>query len=132
MVSNPAADQIGLAKALGARAIASGFQGAPVDHYWPNGDFLEAILSSSFDWNGIRRYIVATENDSLNGVCMLLMLTNRAQIFADVRLLEPGGGQIQPEDDRHKHNGFIHAQLGRPASTPAANSVPKASRMKPF
>ncbi len=76
-------------EALGRNAVASGFQGQRqwTDH-WPNGDFAEAILNSSFDWNGIRApYIVATENDSLNGVCMLLMylLTNRAQVFADVR-----------------------------------------------
>jgi L-fucose isomerase len=54
----------------------------------PNGDFMEAILNSSFDWNGIRApYVFATENDSLNGASMLLsyVLTNRAQIFADVR-----------------------------------------------
>ena len=67
----------------------AGFQGQRqwTDHL-PNGDFMEAILNSSFDWNGIRQpYIVATENDSLNGVCMLFghLLTGTAQIFADVR-----------------------------------------------
>ena len=54
----------------------------------PNGDFPEAILNSSYDWNGIRQaFVVATENDSLNGVAMLFghLLTNTAQIFADVR-----------------------------------------------
>jgi L-fucose isomerase len=59
-----------------------------VDGPQPNGDFLEAILNTSFDWNGIRApYIVATENDCLNGVSMLFgyLLTNTAQIFADVR-----------------------------------------------
>jgi L-fucose isomerase len=76
-------------EALGHNAIASGFQGQRhwTDHY-PNGDFLEAMLNSSFDWSGIRQpYIVATENDSLNGVCMLFghLLTDSAQIFADVR-----------------------------------------------
>ncbi len=90
MVGNPALEKMGFGEeAVGRNAIASGFQGQRqwTDH-WPNGDFTEAILSSSFDWNGIRApYVVATENDSLNGVCMLLMylLTNRAQIFADVR-----------------------------------------------
>ncbi|RPJ16167.1 MAG: L-fucose isomerase, partial [Chloroflexi bacterium] len=70
-------------------AILSGFQG---QRQWtdfkPNGDFLEAILNTSFDWNGPRQpYLVATENDSLNGACMLFghLLTNTAQIFADVR-----------------------------------------------
>lgn len=54
----------------------------------PDGDFSEAILNTSFDWNGIREaFTFATENDTLNGVSMLLMhlLTNRAQLFADVR-----------------------------------------------
>jgi len=76
-------------EALGHNAIAGGFQGQRqwTDHF-PNGDFMEAILTSSFDWNGIRAPMVfATENDSLNGVCMLFgyLLTNTAQIFADVR-----------------------------------------------
>lgn len=76
-------------EALGHNAIVGGFQGQRqwTDHK-PNGDFLEAILNSSFDWNGIREpIIVATENDSLNGAGMLFshLLTNTAQIFADVR-----------------------------------------------
>ena len=76
-------------EALGHNAIVSGFQGQRqwTDHY-PNGDFMEAILNSSFDWNGIRQpYIVATENDCLNGVSMLFghLLTDTAQIFSDVR-----------------------------------------------
>ena len=76
-------------EALGHNAIASGFQG---QRHWtdfmPNGDFLEAILNSSFDWNGLRQaYVVATENDSLNGAAMLFghLLTDTAQIFSDVR-----------------------------------------------
>lgn len=90
MVGNPALEKLGFGEeAIGRNALASGFQGQRQwTDYKPNGDFMEAILNSSFDWNGIRApYIVATENDSLNGVCMLLMylLTNRAQIFADVR-----------------------------------------------
>ena len=76
-------------EAHGRNALASGFQGQRqwTDHL-PNGDFLEAILNTSFDWSGIRApYIVATENDALNGVSMLLghLLSNTAQIFADVR-----------------------------------------------
>ena len=76
-------------EALGYNAIAGGFQGQRhwTDQY-PNGDTAEALLNSSFDWNGVREPIVmATENDSLNGVCMLLgkQLTGTAQIFADVR-----------------------------------------------
>lgn len=74
---------------LGHNAIAAGFQGQRqwTDHY-PNADFAEAMLNTSFDWNGIREpYILATENDVLNGLGMLFgkLLTNRAQIFADVR-----------------------------------------------
>ena len=76
-------------EALGHNAIASGFQGQRqwTDHF-PNGDFMEAILNSSFDWNGIRQpCIVATENDTLNGIAMLFghLLTNTAQGFSDVR-----------------------------------------------
>ncbi len=76
-------------EAKGHNAIAAGFQGQRqwTDHY-PNGDFMEAILCSSFDWNGKRKpYVMATENDSLNGVAMLFgkLLSNTSQIFSDVR-----------------------------------------------
>jgi L-fucose isomerase len=90
MVGNPKLAEIGYGEeALGRNAIAGGFQGQRqwTDHF-PNGDFMEAILNSSFDWNGIRQpFILATENDALNGVCMLFghLLTGTAQIFADVR-----------------------------------------------
>ncbi len=90
MIGNPKLAQKGFGEeALGHNAIASGFQGQRqwTDHF-PNGDFMEAILNSSFDWNGIREaFVVATENDSLNGTSMLLghLLTNTAQVFADVR-----------------------------------------------
>src|SRR5690606_12324514 len=90
MVGNKELEKIGYAEeALGHNAIVSGFQGQRQwTDFLPNGDFSEALLNSSFDWNGIRApYIVATENDALNGVSMLFnyLLTNRAQIFADVR-----------------------------------------------
>jgi L-fucose isomerase len=90
MIGNPRLTEAGFGEeALGHNAILGGFQGqrAWTDHF-PNGDFTEAILNSSFDWNGIRMpYLIATENDSLNGATMLLgyLLTNTAQIFADVR-----------------------------------------------
>ncbi|MGA2489002.1 MAG: L-fucose isomerase [Anaerolineales bacterium] len=76
-------------EALGHHAILGGFQGQRqwTDHF-PNGDFMEALLNSSFDWNGIRPpFVFATENDSLNGAAMLFgrLLTNTAQVFADVR-----------------------------------------------
>jgi L-fucose isomerase len=90
MVGNPRLADLDFGEeALGHNAILSGFQGQRhwTDHF-PNGDFLEAMLNTSFDWNGKRApYLVATENDSLNGVAMLFghLLTNTAQIFADVR-----------------------------------------------
>ena len=90
MVGNPKLAEMGFGEeAAGRNAIAAGFQGQRqwTDH-WPNGDFMEAMLNSSFDWNGPRApHIVATENDALNGVCMLMLnlLTNRAAMFADVR-----------------------------------------------
>jgi len=90
MVGNPDLRRKGREEeALGHNAILAGFQGQRqwTDHF-PNGDFLETILNSSFDWNGIREpYLVATENDSLNGVSMLFghLLTGSAQIFSDVR-----------------------------------------------
>ncbi|MQY79320.1 MAG: L-fucose isomerase [Bacteroidetes bacterium] len=90
MAGNPKLAEMGFGEeALGHNAIVSGFQGQRqwTDHF-PNGDFMEAILNSSFDWNGIRQpFLVATENDTLNGVSMAFghLLTNTAQIFSDVR-----------------------------------------------
>ena len=76
-------------EAVGHNAIAAGFQGQRQwTDFYPNADFPEAVLNTSFDWNGAREpYILATENDVLNGIGMLFMklLTNRAQMFADVR-----------------------------------------------
>lgn len=90
MVGNARLAELGFKEeANGHNAIAGGFQG---QRQWTdtfaNGDFMEAILTTSFDWNGIRQpFMVATENDALNGVSMLLghLLTGTAQIFADVR-----------------------------------------------
>lgn len=90
MVGNPRLAELGFGEeAMGHNALAGGFQGQRqwTDHL-PNGDFLEAILNTSFDWTGIRQpYVVATENDALNGVSMLFghLLTGTAQIFSDVR-----------------------------------------------
>lgn len=90
MVGNPKLKDLGFGEeAHGHNAIAAGFQGQRqwTDHF-PNGDFMEAMLCSSFDWNGIRQpYMLATENDSLNGVSMLFghLLTGAAQVFSDVR-----------------------------------------------
>ncbi len=90
MNGNPKLAEAGFGEeALGHNAIASGFQGQRQwTDFLPNGDFMETILNSSFDWNGLRApYIVATENDSLNGAAMLFghLLTGTAQIFSDVR-----------------------------------------------
>lgn len=90
MCGNPKLRELGFKEeALGHNAIAAGFQGQRqwTDHF-PNGDMMEALLNSSFDWNGIREpMIVATENDHLNGLAMLFgkLVTGRAQGFADVR-----------------------------------------------
>ena len=90
MSGNPKLRELGFGEeSLGHNALLGGFQGQRQwTDFYPNGDFTEAILNSSFDWNGIREpYILATENDSLNGVAMLFghLLTNAASVFADVR-----------------------------------------------
>lgn len=90
MIGNPKLEKLGFGEeARGRNAIAGGFQGQRQwTDFYPNGDFTEAILNSSFDWNGIREaFVFATENDSLNGISMLFghLLTNTAQIFSDVR-----------------------------------------------
>jgi L-fucose isomerase len=90
MIGNPRLEELGFGEeALGRNALIAGFQGQRhwTDHF-PNGDFMEAMLNSSFDWNGIRApLLMATENDALNGVTMAFghLLTDTAQIFADVR-----------------------------------------------
>ncbi len=90
MIGNPKLVEMGFREeGLGRNAITGGFQGQRQwTDFQPNGDFTEAILNSSFDWNGIRQaFVFATENDSLNAVSMLFghLLSNRAQIFSDVR-----------------------------------------------
>lgn len=90
MVGNPKLAELGFEEeAIGHHAIAGGFQG---QRQWtdqlPNGDFMETMLNSSFDWNGIRApFVFATENDSLNGAAMLFgtLLTGTAAGFSDVR-----------------------------------------------
>ncbi|MFX3634346.1 MAG: L-fucose isomerase [Candidatus Pristimantibacillus sp.] len=116
MIGNPRLAELGFyEEAMGHNAIVSGFQGQRqwTDHF-PNGDFMEAILNSSFDWNGIRPpFIVSTENDSLNGVVMLFgyLLTNTAQIFADVRTYwSPDSVKrvTGHEMTGHAANGILH------------------------
>ncbi len=116
MVGNPRLKKTGFGEeAHGHNAILAGFQGQRqwTDHM-PNGDFLEAILCSSFDWNGIRPpYLVATENDAMNGVPMLFgyLLTNTAQMFSDIRTYWSPAAikrvtKIKPEG--LASNGVIH------------------------
>ena len=102
---------------VGHNALAAGFQGQRQwTDFYPNGDFAEAILNSSIDWNGAREpYILATENDVLNGLGMLFMkqLTNRPQIFADVRTYWSGDAVkrvtgYEIEGKAKEADGFIH------------------------
>ena len=104
-------------EAVGHNAIAAGFQGQRQwTDFYPNGDFAEAILNSSFDWNRAREpYVLATENDVLNGLGMLFMklLTNKAQIFADVRTYWSGDAVkrvtgYEIEGKAKEADGFIH------------------------
>ena len=143
MIGNPKLAEMGLGEqAHGHNAIAAGFQGQRqwTDHF-PNGDFMEAILNSTFDWNGKRSpHIVATENDALNGAGMLFgkLLTHEAQIFADLRTywsleaIEQASGQsldLPLVDD-----GVLHLINSGPAALDGTgqqelNGVPA---MKPF
>ena len=142
MEGNPDLRRKGLdEEALGHNAILAGFQGQRqwTDHF-PNGDFLEAILNSSFDWNGIRSpYVVATENDGLNGTAMLFghLLTGTAQIFADVRTYwSPEAIQRvtgwKPEGGAK--NGLIHLINSGSAAIDGTGKQKKNGKsvMKPF
>lgn len=129
-------------EAEGHNAIAGGFQG---QRHWtdysPNGDFMEAILNSSFDWNGLREaFVVATENDSLNAVPMLFghLLTNTAQMFSDVRSYwSPDSVKrvTGKELTGNAANGFIHL-INSGATTLDASGRQKDANgnpsMKPF
>lgn len=119
-------------EAVGHNALAAGFQGQRQwTDFYPNGDFAEAILNTSFDWNGAREpYILATENDVLNGLGMLFMklLTNRAQIFADVRtywspeaVLKATGYTL--EGKAAEAGGFIHLINSGAACLDASGAV---------
>ncbi|ANE47235.1 sugar isomerase [Paenibacillus swuensis] len=142
MIGNPKLAELGYEEeAQGHHAIVSGFQGQRqwTDHF-PNGDFMEAMLNSSFDWNGIRApHIVATENDSLNGAAMLFgyLLTNTAQIFADVRTY------WSPDSVKRvtghtltgaAENGLLHLINSGPATLDGTGEQQKDGKpaMKPF
>lgn len=142
MCGNPKLKEMGFKEeALGHNAIAGGFQGQRqwTDHM-PNGDFAEALMNTSFDWNGIREaFVFATENDSLNGVAMLFgkLLSNSAQIFADVRTywspaaVERVTGKKLSGDAA---NGIIHLINSGAATLDGCGeqSVDGKAAMKPF
>ncbi len=142
MIGNPRLAERGFGEeAHGHFALASGFQGQRqwTDHF-PNGDFLEAILNTSFDWNGRRApYIVATENDALNGASMLFghLLTNTAQVFADVRTYWSAGAVKRVTGhvlDGVASGGIIHLINSGPAALDGAGQQTIAGQpaMKPF
>jgi len=128
-------------EAMGHNAILGGFQGQRhwTDHS-PNGDFMEAILNSSFDWDGVRApYIFATENDSLNGAAMLFgyLLTNSAQVFADVRTYwspEAVRRVTGVDLEGHAAGGVIHLINSGAASLDSAGGLKRDGLpvMKPF
>jgi L-fucose/D-arabinose isomerase len=142
MIGNKKLAEIGYPEeAEGHNAIAAGFQGQRqwTDHF-PNGDFMETILNSSFDWNGIREpFIFATENDCLNGISMLWnhLLTNRAQMFSDVRTFwspESVKRVTGKELEGKAKNGIIHL-INSGSTTLDATGQQKEngkSVMKPF
>ena len=113
---NPALEQMGhYEEARGRNGIAGGFQGQRMWTDWlPNGDFTEAILNSSFDWNGRRAPLVfATENDNLNAFAMLFgnLLTGTASVFADVRTYWSADAVLRVTGKRPEgiaRDGFIH------------------------
>ena len=131
-------------EAVGHNAIAAGFQGQRQwTDFYPNGDFAEALMNSSFDWNGAREpYILATENDTLNGIGMLFMklLTGRAQIFADVRtywspeaVKKATGYEL--EGVAKEAGGFLHLINSGAACLDASGAVKDENGngvMKPF
>jgi L-fucose isomerase len=142
MVGNPRLKEMGFGEeAHGHNAIAAGFQGQRqwTDHF-PNGDFMEAVLCSSFDWNGIRQpYMLATENDSLNGVAMLFghLLTGAAQVFSDVRTYwspEAVKRVTGFELTGDARNGFIHLINSGPSALDGTGEQTIGGRpaMKPW
>lgn len=143
MVGNPKLKRMKLGEqAHGHNAIAAGFQGQRqwTDHF-PNGDFMEAILNSSFDWNGKRApYIVATENDALNGAGMLFgwLLTHSAQIFADLRTYWSTDAIEQASGEKLEHplvaDGILHLINSGPAALDGTGEQSRKGTpvMKPF
>lgn len=143
MVGNPKLEELGFGEeALGRNALAAGFQGQRAwTDYLPNGDFMEAILNTSFDWNGFRQpYIMATENDSLNAASMLFghLLTNTAQLFSDVRTYwspEAVKKLTGYSPEARAAGGFIHLINSGPTALDATGKQRSAdgkAAIKPF
>ena len=143
LYGNPKLDELGWhEEALGKNAVAAGFQGQRQWTDWlPNADFTEAIMASTFDWNGIKAPTpFATENDTLNGVSMMLgtLITNTAPCFHDVRTYwspEAVERVTGWKPDGAAQNGFIHLiNSGATAldGTGAAKNEKGEGCMKPF
>lgn len=142
MIGNPRLAELGYGEeALGHNAIAAGFQGQRQwTDFMPNGDFLEAILTTSFDWNGIREaFVTATENDNLNATSMLFghLLTGTAQIFADVRTFwspEAVERVTKTKLTGRAKDGLIHLINSGPASLDGTGqqSIDGKPAMKPY
>ncbi|MBE0700857.1 MAG: L-fucose isomerase [Acholeplasmataceae bacterium] len=143
MIGNPKLKALGFGEeSMGHNALISGFQGQRAwTDFLPNGDFPETLLNSSFDWNGIRQpYVVATENDALNAISMLLghLLTGTAQLFADVRSFwsaesveKATGYRLQD----HSSSGIIHLKNSGSAAMDFVGGLQKNSKedpIKPF
>ncbi len=139
---NPKLKEMGFGEeSLGHNAILGGFQGQRQwTDFYPNGDFAEAILNSSFDWNGIRKpFVLATENDSLNGVAMLLghLVSQTAAIFADVRTYWSPEAVERVTGEKLQGpaaNGIIHLINSGAASLDGCGRCTKDGKpaMKPF
>ena len=143
LYGNPKLDELGWhEEALGKNAVAAGFQGQRQWTDWlPNADFTEAIMASTFDWNGVKAPTpFATENDTLNGVSMMLgtLITNTAPCFHDVRTYwspEAVERVTGWKPDGAAQNGFIHLiNSGATAldGTGAAKNAKGEGCMRPF
>ncbi|MBQ2977969.1 MAG: L-fucose isomerase [Clostridia bacterium] len=143
LYGNPKLDEMGWhEEALGKNAVAGGFQGQRQWTDWlPNADFTEAIMASTFDWNGVKAPTpFATENDTMNGISMLLgtMISNTSPNFHDVRTYwspEAVERVTGWKPEGMAENGFIHLiNSGATAldCTGAAKNEKGEGCMKPF
>jgi len=138
LFGNPKLSDIGWhEEALGKNAVAGGFQGQRNWTDWlPNGDFTEAILASTFDWNGAREPVAfATENDTLNGAAMLFgkLVADTAPVFHDVRTYWSPGAIARVTGKKvagSAANGFLHLINSGAAALDGTGAA--EGRMKPF